>query len=406
MTADTGIATHSPSETAKPAGPTQPSALNDPKVRAIGYQLILAIFVIAFGWWITGNVIENLRRANIASGFDFLSSRAGFEILFSLIPFNANESYGRAFFVGLLNTAYVAFFGIILATILGFAIGIARLSPNFLLRSLATVYVEFFRNIPPLLQLLFWYKAVLALLPSPRAGYVLPGDIFLNNRGLILPKPVAEAGSGVVFGAVVVAIVAAVFVSRWATQRRILTGATFPTVKVVLALLFGLPFLAFVVMGGPFTMDVPALQGFNFRGGMVIAPEFMALLLGLSVYTGAFIAEIVRGGIMAVSKGQTEAAGSLGLTRTQMLRLVIVPQAMRVIIPPLTNQYLNLTKNSSLAVAIGYPDLVSIFAGTVLNQTGQAIEVIAITMLVYLTLSLLTSALMNWFNLRMALVER
>ncbi|MFC5069707.1 amino acid ABC transporter permease [Flaviflagellibacter deserti] len=406
MTADTGIVTHTPSETARLAGPTQPSALNDPKVRAIGYQLVLAIFVIAFGWWITGNVIENLRRANIASGFDFLSGRAGFEILFSLIPFSANESYGRAFFVGLLNTAYVSVIGIILATIIGFTVGIARLSPNFLLRSIATIYVEFFRNIPPLLQLLFWYKAVLALLPSPRAGFVLPGDIFLNNRGLILPKPVAEAGAGIVFAAAVLAIIAAIFVSRWATQRRVLTGATFPTVKVVLALLFGLPCLAFVIMGGPFTMDVPVLQGFNFRGGMVVAPEFMALLLGLSVYTGAFIAEIVRGGILAVSKGQTEAAGSLGLTRTQMLRLVIVPQAMRVIIPPLTNQYLNLTKNSSLAVAIGYPDLVAVFAGTVLNQTGQAIEVIAITMLVYLTMSLLTSALMNWFNLRMALVER
>ena len=382
------------------------SLIYDPKIRAIVFQVALALFLIACGWWLVGNILENLRRANIASGFDFFGNRAGFEILFSLIPYSANDTYGRAFLVGLLNTVYVAVIGIVLATVLGFLVGIARLSTNWILRSLATVYVEFFRNIPLLLQLLFWYKAVLSVLPGPRQGYALWDSVFLNNRGLIMPRPLAEAGAGLVFAAFAVAVVGVVIMTRWANRRRIATGQPFPTLQASLVLLIGLPFVAFVLAGGPFRLDTPALKGFNFVGGMVIAPEFMALLLGLTIYTAAFIAEIVRAGILAVSHGQTEAAAALGLRPGLTLRLVVIPQAMRVIIPPLTNQYLNLTKNSSLAVAIGYPDLVSIFAGTVLNQTGQAVEVILITMLVYLTLSVGTSTLMNDFNRRMALVQR
>jgi general L-amino acid transport system permease protein len=382
------------------------SPLYDPKLRAFVFQVALALFVIALGWWFFGNVTDNLRRANIASGFGFFSGRAGFEILFSLIPYSSNDTYLRAFFVGLCNTLYVSIIGIVLATILGFAIGIARLSPNWILRQLGTVYVEFFRNIPLLLQLLFWYKAVLSLLPSPRLGYSIGGTVFLNNRGLIMPRPLAEAGASIVIAAFVIGVVGTIFLARWAKARRLATGQTFSLLPPSLGLIVGLPVLAAIVTGGPFTADVPVLQGFNFRGGMVVTPEFMALLLGLTIYTAAFISEIVRGGILAVGHGQSEAAAALGLSRAHMLRLVIVPQAMRVIIPPLTNQFLNLTKNSSLAVAVGYPDLVAVFSGTVLNQTGQAIEVIAMTMVVYLTISLLISALMNWFNRRMAMVER
>jgi general L-amino acid transport system permease protein len=393
-------------EASRPAKPSGASLFYDPNIRAVVFQAALAVFLLAAGWWIVGNVIDNLRRANIASGFGFFGSRAGFEILFSLIPYSANETYFRAFLVSLLNTIYVSIIGIFLATVVGFTVGISRLSKNWILSRLATVYVEFFRNIPLLLQLLFWYKAVLSILPGPRQGYVLPGGIFLNNRGLIMPRPVAEAGAGLVVGAFVVAVLLALGVSRWATRRRLATGQSFPALRTGVLLVVLLPLAAFVLAGGPFQLDVPALKGFNFAGGMVIAPEFMALLLGLTIYTASFIAEIVRGGILSVSHGQTEAAAALGLRGTQTLRLVTVPQAMRVIIPPLTNQYLNLTKNSSLAVAVGYPDLVSVFSGTVLNQTGQAVEVILITMLVYLTLSLSTSFLMNLFNRRFATVQR
>jgi general L-amino acid transport system permease protein len=296
--------------------------------------------------------------------------------------------------------------GIVLATLLGFVIGVARLSKNWLISRLALVYIETFRNIPLLLQIFFWYFAVLRAMPAPRQSLSAGDAVFLNIRGLYLPAPLVQPGFGWVVAAFGIAVVSAWLVARWARLRQRSTGQQFPTLSVSLALLFGLPLLTFWLAGSPLVWQVPELQGFNFQGGWVVIPEMASLLLALTVYTAAFIAEIVRAGIQAVSHGQTEASFSLGLNSGMTLRLIILPQALRVIIPPLTNQYLNLTKNSSLAAAIGYPDLVSSFAGTVLNQTGQAIECIAITMAVYLTISLLISLAMNWYNRRVALVER
>jgi general L-amino acid transport system permease protein len=382
------------------------STFYNPAVRGVVFQLALAVFIVALFWWLAQNTIANLQRANIASGFGFMQNRAGFEVLFSLIPYSSDSSYGRAFVVGLLNTLYVASLGIVFATILGFVIGIARLSPNWLVRKLATVYVELFRNIPLLLQLLFWYKAVLSVLPGPRQSLSFFEFGFLSNRGLVITRPYVEPGAGPVYLAVLAGIAICVFLTRWAVRRRKETGQTFPVLRYGALALFAPPVIVGLLMGSRFGVDVPELTGFNFSGGLTVTPEFLALILGLVIYTASFIAEIVRAGILAVSHGQTEAASSLGLNPGKTLRLVVIPQALRVIIPPLTNQYLNLTKNSSLAVAIGYPDLVSVFAGTVLNQTGQAVEAIMMTMAVYLTLSLLTSAFMNWFNARIALLER
>lgn len=388
------------------SAPPKVSILNDPAIRSILIQVTLAVSVVLFFWWISGNAIENLKQANVASGFGFLSDRAGFAVSQSLIEYSSDYSYGRAFFVGLLNTLLVAVVGIFLATIIGFLVGIARLSPNFLLRQLATIYVEVLRNIPLLVQLLFWYKAVLALLPSPRNGLELGAGTTLNNRGLYLPKPIFEDGAVLILAALIIGVIAAFAYAKYAKAKQMKTGEQSPTFLVGAGLVVGLPVLALIGTGFPVSFEIPELAGFNVRGGIVLLPELMALLLGLVLYTASFIAEVVRAGILAVSKGQTEASFALGLRQGVTMRLVIIPQAMRVIIPPLTNQYLNLTKNSSLAVAIGYPDLVSVFGGTVLNQTGQAVEVILMTMGVYLSLSLLTSMLMNWFNRKMALVER
>ncbi|MDF1610033.1 amino acid ABC transporter permease [Hoeflea sp. YIM 152468] len=385
------------------------SLMNDPKARGLVFQALLIIAVILLVYSGISNAIENLARAGIASGLGFFGERAGFDIGQSFIPYTNDSTYLRAFFVGLLNTMVVGVIGIFFATLIGFVVGLARLSKNYLVQKFATVYVETLRNIPLLLQLLFWYKAVLSILPSPRQVGLEPGVevIFsLNNRGLYMPRIVPEAGSSFVFIALLVAVIAWVLIGRWAKKRQMATGQQFPVFLTGLGLIIGLPLLAFLVSGMPLSFEYASLQGFNMVDGWVIQPEFMALLLGLSLYTASFIAEIVRAGILAVSRGQSEAAFALGLRPNLTSRLVIVPQAMRVIIPPLTSQYLNLTKNSSLAVAIGYPDLVSVFGGTVLNQTGQAVEVITITMLVYLTLSLLTSAFMNWFNSSVALVER
>lgn len=385
------------------------SLMNDPKARGLVFQTLL---IIAVGWMVWSgvtNAIDNLARAGISSGFGFFGERAGFDIGQSLIPYTNDNTYFRAFLVGLLNTLVVAFIGIFFATAIGFVVGLARLSKNFLVQKFATIYVEVLRNVPLLLQLLFWYKAVLSILPSPRAGGLEVGvevAFNLNNRGLYMPRLIPEAGSSLIFYAFAAAIIAWIVIGSWAKKRQMATGQQFPVFLTGLGLFIGLPLLAFLVTGMPVGVEYASLQGFNMAGGWVIQPEFMALLLGLSLYTASFIAEIVRAGILAVSRGQTEAAFALGIRPNLTSRLVIVPQAMRVIIPPLTSQYLNLAKNSSLAVAIGYPDLVSIFGGTVLNQTGQAVEVISITMLVYLTISLLTSAFMNWFNSRVALVER
>ena len=387
-------------------GPVRNSLLYDPKVRGVVVQVLLAVGLVVFFWWVIDNARENLERANIASGFDFLWSRAGFAISQSLISYTSDDSYARAFVVGLLNTLLVGLLGVVLATILGVLAGVARLSRNWLIAGIAAVYVETFRNVPVLLQLLFWYKAVLAVLPGPRQAIALPVGSNLSNRGLLLPWPIAEPGFSDTLMALLVAIVLAVGVGSWARRRQLATGRPFPAFWTGLGLIILLPIVVFLVTGAPLTLSYPELKGFNFVGGLHIQPEFVALLLGLSIYTATFIAEIVRAGILAVARGQSEAAHALGLRSGPTLRLVIIPQAMRVIIPPLTNQYLNLIKNSSLAVAVGYPDLVSVFAGTVLNQTGQAVEAILLTMLVYLTISIATSLFMNWFNNRVALVER
>ena len=377
-----------------------------PEVRQIAWQVALLVALAFAAYWVVNNVAANLRRQNIASGFDFLGRISGFDVAQSLIEYSNVSTYGRAFWVGLLNTLLVAALGIVAATVIGFLVGIARLSSNWLIAKLAAAYVEIVRNVPLLLQLFFWYFAVLKNLPAPRQSYTLPGGAFFNVRGLYIPAPAFQPGFEIVVGTLVAGIVAALALRWWARRRQMLTGQPFPLLWPSLALLLGLPLLAYFAAGSPATLDYPELRGFNFQGGLAIQPELIALLLGLAIYTASFIAEIVRAGILGVARGQTEAAQALGLSRGQVLRLVIVPQATRIVIPPLTNQYLNLTKNSSLAVAIGYPDFVSIFAGTVLNQTGQAVEVILMTMGVYLAISLVTSLFMNWFNSRMALVER
>jgi general L-amino acid transport system permease protein len=389
---------------AKP--PAKPPIWNDPRYRALFFQVLVLGGVIGGGVFLVNNTLENLARQGIASGFDFLGRTAGFSISMHLIEYAEEQTYFRAFLVGLLNTLLVAGIGVVLATIIGFIVGIARLSKNWLIAQLAAVYIETLRNIPLLLQLFFWYFGVLRNLPGPRNSVALFDTFFLNNRGLSSPSPIFEPGFLAIVIAVVIAIVAVVFLVRWARKRQEETGKQFHTFYASVAILIGLPFIAAVVTGFPLSWDYPVLKGFNFQGGMVLIPEFVSLLLALSIYTAAFIAEIVRAGILAVSHGQTEAAYAVGLRPGPTLRLVIIPQALRVIIPPLTSQYLNLTKNSSLAAAIAYPDLVLVFAGTVLMQTGQAVEIIGITMAVYLTISLLISAFMNWYNKKMALVER
>jgi len=388
------------------APPSKPKFWNDPQFRALAFQIIFLAIVLSGVAYIINNTLHNLEQRGISTGFAFLWDEAGFGILQTLIPYNETYSFGRTFIVGLLNTVLVSFLGIIFATLLGFTIGVARLSSNWLIAKLALVYIEIFRNVPLLLQIFFWYFSVLRTLPSPRQSLEFQETIFLNIRGLYLPAPVLGEGFWLVWLALGSAIVAIIVLARWAKRRQNLTGQTFPVLLTSLALLLVLPSVAFVAAGAPLTWEIPELKGFNFSGGIAILPELTALTLALTIYTAAFIAENVRSGIEAVSHGQTEAASALGLKEQHVLNLVIIPQALRVIIPPLTNQYLNLTKNSSLATAIGYPDLVSVFAGTTLNQTGQAVEIIAMTMAVYLTLSLLISVLMNWYNKSIQLVER
>ncbi|HGS5290558.1 TPA: amino acid ABC transporter permease [Vibrio parahaemolyticus] len=394
----------SPSTMSKPSG--SKSLIYNPAFRSAIFQIIAIAALVFFFYTIINNALNNLDARGIATGFGFLNQEAGFGIGLTLIEYNETYSYGRTFIVGLLNTALVSVLGIILATAIGFTMGVARLSTNWLVSRLAAVYIETFRNIPLLLQIFFWYFAVLQALPSARQSLSLGEAIFLNVRGLYFPAPVFNEGSGVVIAAFVIGLIATISISIWARNKQRLTGQQTPMGRIGLGLLVGLPLLVYFVSGMPISLEYPELKGFNFKGGISIIPELAALLLALSVYTAAFIAEIVRSGINAVSHGQTEAAMSLSLPRAKTLKLVVIPQALRIIIPPLTSQYLNLTKNSSLAMAIGYPDLVSVFAGTTLNQTGQAIEIIAMTMGVYLTLSLLTSALMNLYNRKVALVER
>jgi len=381
------------------------SLLYDPRVRGIFYQIVVFVAVVGVIYWIVGNTVTNLQRANIASGFGFLKGRAGFDVSQTLISYNSDSTYARAFLVGLVNTLYVAGLGVVTASIIGFLVGIGRLSRNWLIRKLCTVYVEVFRNIPPLLVIFFWYFGILSTLPSVRESISGPLHTYINTRGFFMPAPVWGEGAWLMLAALALGIVASFVVARWAKRRQMATGQPFHTIRVALALIIGLPVLAFVATGFPVSFDLPKLGTFNLTGGAQIKPEFLALFLALSFYTASFIAETVRAGILGVSKGQTEAAYAVGLRPGPTMRLIIVPQALRIIIPPLSSQYLNLIKNSSLAIAIGYPDLVAV-GGTVLNQTGQSVEVVAIWMVIYLGISLVTSAIMNWFNAKMALVER
>jgi general L-amino acid transport system permease protein len=378
----------------------------DQRARAIIFQALVLGGLVLFAIFIAYNTAQNLQRRGIASGFEFLGHTAGFDISFTLIPYRATDTYGRVLIVGILNTLFVSVVGIFFATVLGFVIGVLRLSRNWLIAKLATVYIETLRNIPLLLQIIFWYFAVLAALPGVRQSTLWFGAFSLNQRGFYMPAPVLEPGFWWVPAALVAAIAVAFAVGRWARIRRERTGQPFPTMRAAIAIVVLVPLVVSLLLGTPWSWEYPELAGFNYKGGTVLVPEFMALLFALTLYTSAFIAEIVRAGILAVSRGQTEAAMALGLRPGQVTRLIVLPQALRVIVPPLTSQYLNLAKNSSLAIAIAYPELVAVFAGTTLNQTGQAIETIAITMLVYLTISLSISAFMNWYNRKIALVER
>ncbi|WP_411035435.1 amino acid ABC transporter permease [Shinella sp. BYT-45] len=390
--------------------PPKVSLLYNPQLRSYVYQVVTLVVIVSAVWYAWNNVVQNLARANMTAGFGFLNSRAGFDIAQTLIAYTSDSTYFRALQVGLLNTLVVAAAGIVTATVVGLLVGIGRLSHNWLIARLCTVYVEIFRNIPPLLVIFFWYLGVLALLPSIRSIFQHLQEnpdavFFISNRGIYMPAPVFGEGFGTVLAAFAIGIVAAIAFTVWANARQRATGQRPPVLWVNLGLIVLFPFVVFLVLGSPLSFDYPVPGSFNMRGGMVVGPEFLALYLALSLYTASFIAEIVRAGIRGVSKGQTEASYALGLRPGQATRLVVLPQALRIIIPPLTSQYLNLIKNSSLAVAVGYADLVAV-GGTILNQSGKSIEIIAIWMLIYVSISLITSLFMNWFNAKMALVER
>jgi general L-amino acid transport system permease protein len=371
---------------------------NNPRFRAIFYQIVLCVLVTYFFYGVINNTLANMEARGIKSGFAFMNSTTNFDILMSLIDFSAQDTYTRLFIAGFLNTILVSCIGIVLSTLLGFLAGIAYFSKNWLIKKIAIVYVEIFRNIPLLLQVFFWYFAVLAALPSARESLSIGEAIFLNVRGLYFPKLVGEPGSIFVYAAIIIAIIASFAIKHWAKKRQNLTGQQFPVLWTSVGIILGLPLLALLLSGVPFQWDYPSLQGFNFRGGITMIPELIALIITLSVYTGAFIAEAVRAGIQAVPHGQTEAAKSIGLKPSKIMSLIIVPQAMRVIVPLLNSEYQSLVKNSTLATAIGYPDLFTVFVGTALNQTGQAIEIVFITMSVYFTFNMLISFIMNRFN--------
>jgi general L-amino acid transport system permease protein len=385
----------------------QRSARNARRIRDAALQVGLVVVVGGLAYGAAINAAQNLTQAHIASGFGFWNNTAGFDISQTLIPYSPSTStFGDAFWVGLLNTLLVASIGVVFATVLGFIVGIALLSRNWLVAHLARGYVELFRNIPLLLQILFWYNAVLKSLPQLRGSVALPGGAMLNNRGLFLPQPEFAASFRYVVIALVLGTAAAVIFAALARRRRDRTGKQTPILWPALGLILGPPVILTLLTDFPIRFSYPEVGRFNVMGGVEILPEFVALLFALTVYTAAFIAEVVRAGVLAVPHGQTEAAQALGLPAGRTLRLVVVPQAMRVIVPPLTSQYLNLIKNSSLAVAIGYPDLFQVFTGSVLNITGQAVEVVAITMAVYLTISLAISLLMNLYGYRLTVVER
>jgi len=386
------------------AAPKRRLSWNDPGVRAVVYQVVALALVALAVWFLVSNTLHNLTVRNISTGFGFIEREAGFAIGETPIAYTPANTYGRAIAVGLLNTLRAAVLGIVLASILGTLIGVGRLSKNWLMAKVCSVYVEIMRNVPLLLQLFFWYALITENMPGPRqAANPLPG-VFISNRGLKVPG-LEGASLDWILAGLALAIVGTIAAAHWGKKRQETTGRVFPLGRVALGLFIGLPILGWLAGGASLTLDMPELKGFNFSGGLTLSPEFAALLAGLVIYTSAFIAEVVRSGIQAVNQGQWEAAGSLGLRRSRVLRLVVLPQALRVIIPPMTSQYLNLTKNSSLAVAIGYPDIVSV-VNTTMNQTGQAIEGILIIMAAYLTVSLSISVFMNWYNKRIALVER
>ena len=379
---------------------------NNPENRAIIYQVLALAGIFLFTYFVINNMFINIEKRGINTGFDFLGSEAGFGILQSLIPYDEADSHGKVFFVGLLNTILVSAIGIFFATVIGLLVGIGRLSKNYMISKLSMIYVETFRNIPILLQILFWYNVVLASLPGPRQSLNYFDSIFFNNRGLYIPRPVLESGFTAVVIAFIIAIGAVIYLSKWAKKKHDETGEEFPLVLTSLAILIGAPTLVFFLSGMPATLEFSALRGFNFSGGWTLIPELLALAFALSIYTATYIAEAVRAGIEAVPKGQKEAAHALGLKDSVILKKVVLPQALRVIIPPVINQYLNLLKNSSLATAIGYPELVTVFSGTSLNQVGQAIEIIMMTMAVYLTISIVISIFMNYINSKMQIKER
>jgi general L-amino acid transport system permease protein len=381
------------------------SLLYNPELRQFVFQALTVIFIVWLVWYASTNATQNLAKANMTAGFSFLNGRAGFDIAQTPIAYSSDATYLRALTVGLVNTLIIALCGIITASVIGLLVGMGRLSHNWLIARLSTVYVEVFRNIPPLLVIFFWYKGVLSLLPDVKQSLSLPLHVYISNRGIFTPAPIFGEGFWIVVAAFLAGVAAAIVYSRRATKLQMATGKRSPVLWVNLALIIGLPLIAIVATGFPISFDVPELGKFNMKGGTVVGPEFLSLYMALSCYTAAFIAEIVRAGIRGVSKGQTEAAHALGIRPGLTTRLVVLPQALRIIIPPLTSQYLNLTKNSSLAVAIGYADLVAV-GGTILNQSGHSIEIIAIWMLIYVSISLITSVFMNWFNAKMALVER
>lgn len=380
--------------------------LRNQKVRGFLFQLLTVTGLVAFLWYIGVNTVANIEQRGIQTGFDFLNGTAGFGIYESPIAYTEEDTHGRVFFVGLLNTMIIASVGIVLATILGLIIGILRLSRNWLIAKLARAYIDFFRNIPLLLQILFWYNVVLRSMPSPKQSYAFFDMFFINNRGLYFPLPDYNLTFFMILGSLFLALFATIGLNLWANKRKEVSGEDFAVVPWGIGMFVFFPILAYFIGGANLVFSFPELKGFNFKGGKTLSPEFLALTFALTIYTATFIAEAVRSGIEAVSHGQKEAATSLGLSNYQSLKLVVLPQAIRIATPPIINQYLNLTKNSSLATAVGYPEIVTVFAGTSLNQVGQAIEIISITMLVYLCISLCVSAVLNWFNHKMKIKER
>jgi len=385
---------------------SSPSFINNPRNRSIIYQIILLACLGYFFYSIIANALTNMEARGIKSGYDFLFSTAGFDVVMSLIEYDATYSHGYTFIVGLLNTLLVSIISIFLATIIGFLVGIAYFSKNWLIRKTSIIYVETFRNIPLLLQVFFWYFAVLAALPHSRESITLFEVIFLNIKGLYLPSLVALAGSQIIYYTIAFAIIGVIFFKRWAKDRQNKTGQQLPVLYISIIILFGFPIIATIATGFPFMWEIPALKGFSFKGGITIIPELIALATALSIYTGAFIAEAVRAGVQSVPKGQTEAARSIGLKESRIMSLIIIPQGMRVIVPILNSEYQSLLKNSTLATAIGYPDLFTIFVGTALNQTGQAIEIVFMTMAVYFVINMGISFFMNRFNSSVELTER